>query len=31
MQQGTGTNEQMNTDTLDTYDLLSRGLRRSMK
>ena len=27
----TGTNEQMNTDTLDPYDLFSRGLRRSMK
>ena len=31
MQKGTGTNEQTNTDTLDTYDLFSRGLRRSMK
>ena len=27
----TGTNEQTNTDTLDPYDLFSRGLRRSMK
>ena len=25
------TNERTNTDTLDPYDLFSRGLRRSMK
>ena len=31
MQKETGTNEQTNTDTLDPYDLFSRGLRRSMK
>ena len=31
MQKATGTNERMNTDTLDPYDLFSRGLRRSMK
>ena len=31
MQKGTGTNEQTNTDTLDPYDLFSRGLRQSMK
>ena len=28
---GTGTNKRTNTDTLDPYDLFSRGLRRSMK
>ena len=27
MQKETGTNEQTNTDTLDPYDLFSRGLR----
>ena len=31
MQKETGTNEQANTDTLDPYDLFSRGLRRSTK
>ena len=31
MQKATGTNERTNTDTLDLYDLFSRGLRRSMK
>ena len=31
MQKGTGTNEQTNTDTLEPYDLFSRGLRRSVK
>ena len=31
MQKETGTNEQTNTDTLDPYDLFSRGLRRSME
>ena len=31
MQKGTGINEQTNTDTLDPYDLFSRGLRLSMK
>ena len=31
MQKETATNEQMNTDTLDSYDLFSRGLRRSTK
>ena len=31
MQKGTGTNEQTKTDSLDPYDLFSRGLRRSMK
>ena len=31
MQKETGTNEQINTDTLDAYDLFSRGLRRSTK
>ena len=30
MQKETGANEQTNTDTLDPYDLFSRGLRRSM-
>ena len=31
MQKGTGTNKQTNEDTLDPYNLFSRGLRRSMK
>ena len=31
MQNETGTNEQTNTDTLDPYKLLSRGLRQSTK
>ena len=31
MQKGARTNEQTNTDTLDPYDLFSRGLRQSMK
>ena len=31
MQKVAGTNEWTNTDTLDPYDLFSRGLRRSMK
>ena len=31
MQKETGTNEQTNTDALDSYDLFSRGLRRSTK
>ena len=31
MQKETGTNEQTNTDTLDPYDLFSRGLRWSTK
>ena len=31
MQKETGTIKQTNTDTLDPYDLFSKGLRRSMK
>ena len=31
MQKETDPNEQTNTDTLDHYDLFSRGLRRSTK
>ena len=31
MQNETGTNEQTNTDTLEPYKLLSRGLRQSTK
>ena len=31
MQKETGTKEKTNADTLDPYDLLSRGVRRSAK